>query len=73
MNTIHLQGIGEANAKAAGDLKIGEKILWSYGIANVVVGIEKETAKTITLTLKGADDQLYSRPLKKTRLVGFAA
>lgn len=73
MNTIHLQGIGEANAKAAGEFKVGERMLWNYGIANVVVGIEKETAKTITFTLKGTDSQFYSCPLKKTRLVGVAA
>ena len=71
--TTHLQGIGAVNSKAAGEFKVGETMLWNYGFEEAVVAIEKETAKTITFTIKNTGGQLFSRKLNKSSQVGFLA
>ncbi|MGE6320575.1 hypothetical protein ACQKEF_09890 [Pseudomonas oryzihabitans] len=69
----HLQGLGTVKSKAACDFKVGESMLWNYGLEETVVAVEKETAKTITFTVKNASGQLFSRKLNKSRQVGLIA
>jgi hypothetical protein len=63
--TARLQGIGNVNSKAAGDFKAGETMLWNYGLEELVVAVEKETAKTITFTIKNTDGQRCKRHVRR--------
>lgn len=73
MSSIHLQGIGRVKAKPAQEFRVGDYMGWDYGGVSKVVGIAKETAKTITFLVLCSDGQVYERRMKKTRLVAVAA
>ena len=69
MKTIQLQEVGTVAAKQAGDLEVGDVTVWNFGSKGTIVGVEKETAKFITYSIDH-DGTVYSRRLKKDRLVG---
>jgi hypothetical protein len=71
MNTIKLQGIGSTTAKMAKELKIGDITVWNFGGTAKVLAIVSETAKFITFKIEESTG-VYTRRLKKNRLVGVA-
>jgi len=71
MITVHLQALGAVNSKPAGEFKVGEDMMWNFGLKNTIVSVEKETTKTITFSLQGSDGHLYSRKFNKDRQVGL--
>lgn len=71
-NTIKLQGIGEQQeGTATKNLKIGDVIVWNYGMKSEVVEImPSKTGKTITFMLKSHQDgEIRSRKMGAERLV----
>lgn len=67
--TIHLQGIGNAPAIQASELRAGDRIMWNYGITYTVVSVEDASAKFIWLTERAEDGKEYTRKLRKDRAV----
>lgn len=71
-NTIKLQGIsGQQEGTATKNLKIGDVIIWNYGMKSEVVEIiPSKTGKTITFMLKSCQDgEIRSRKMGAERLV----
>ena len=70
MQTIHLQGIGEKPAILAKELKIGDVTIWNYGFTETIIGILKQTPKSIVFQIKSNNtDYIGQRRLSKNRLV----
>ena len=71
-NAIKLQGIsGQHEGTATKNLKIGDVIIWNYGMKSEVVEIiPSKTGKTITFMLKSHQDgEIRSRKMGAERLV----
>lgn len=71
-NTIKLQGInGQQEGTATKNLKIGDVIIWNFGMKSEVVEIiPSKTGKTITFMLKSHQDgEIRSRKMGAERLV----
>ena len=71
-NAMRLQSIGLVLGTPAGELKEGDTLMWNFGETSTVSKITKQTDKTIwieELYETGDKEALYSRRLKKTRLV----
>lgn len=71
-NTIKLQGIsGQQEGTATKNLKIGDVIVWNYGMKSEVVEIiPSKTGKIITFMLKSRQDgEIRSRKMSAERLV----
>lgn len=71
-NAIKLQGIsGQQKGTATKNLKIGDVIVWNYGMKSEVVKIiPSKTGKTITFMLKSCQDgEIRSRKIGAERLV----
>ena len=70
MKTIHLQGIGEKPAIPAKELKIGDVTIWNYGFTETIIGILKQTTKSIVFQIKSNNtDYIGQRRLYKNTLV----
>lgn len=70
MQTIHLQGIGEKPAILAKELKIGDVTIWNYGFTETIIGILKQTTKSIVFQIKSNNTgYIGQRRLYKNRLV----
>ena len=70
MQTIHLQGIGEKPAILAKELKIGDVTIWNYGFTETIIGILKQTTKSIVFQIKSNNtDYIGQRRLYKNTLV----
>ena len=70
---IHLQGIGNAPAIQASELREGDRIMWNHGYTYTVVSIVDVSAKFIAITERAADGREYTRRLRKDRLVAKLA
>lgn len=75
-NTVHLQYYGNAPAKPASEFKIGEFMLWNYGMNSRISAIKKETPKSITfeeeyIGFSGKVEKGQRRFLK-TRLIAIS-
>lgn len=71
-NTIKLQGIsGQQEGTTTKDLKVGDVIIWNYGMKSEVVEIiPSKTGKTITFMLRSYQDgEIRSRKMGSERLV----
>ena len=68
---IHLQGYGKQHAKPAGDIKVGDVIMWNFGETSEVLGIERETEKQIIVSLKNERGFVGIRRMTKNRLVAY--
>lgn len=70
MQTIHLKGIGEKPAILAKELKIGDVTIWNYGFTETIIGILKQTQKSIVFQIKSNNtDYIGQRRLYKNTLV----
>jgi len=50
--TTWLKGIGYATAKAAGDLKPGDVIVYHWGYRGTVLEVKEVSAKTVQVTVR---------------------
>lgn len=69
MATIQLQFVGRVPAQPAGNIRVGDKLMWNHGATSTVVAIVKETAKTIWVEERGERGTTHVRRMAKTRLV----
>lgn len=70
METLRLQGVGIKPAVRAAELESGDVTMWNYGKKETILGIVKETAKTIVFNIKSNDSgYVGTRRLAKDRLV----
>jgi hypothetical protein len=66
---IHLQGIGLFAAKPAGELKVGDTMVWNYGSTSVVHAIRAQ-GKSVYITQQTKDGKVWpERRFLATRLV----
>lgn len=69
---IRLQGIGKRQAKKAGEIKVGDVLVWNYGETSTVLEIVKTTPKTIVYRgICNSSNYEYERRLLSTRLVAY--
>lgn len=71
---VWLQGLGAVRGKPAGELKVGDGLVWNYGYTSTVSAILKETKATVTIEESYISDRTGepgkgTRTMKKTRLV----
>ena len=71
MEKVHLQGIGNKDARQAKELNIGDVIMWNYGYKSEVVGMTpSKTGKTINFALRSLEDNIVrNRKVKATTLL----
>lgn len=71
MENVHLQGIGNKDARQAKELNIGDVIMWNYGYKSEVVGMTpSKTGKTINFALRSLEDNIVrNRKVKATTLL----
>ena len=69
---VKLQGIGAVTAKPAADFRAGDIMVWNFGCESEVIEIVKETAKFVTVALRGETYERIERRLLKSRLVATA-
>lgn len=73
LGSIHLQGIGRYPAVPAGDLKVGDIIVYNQGGTTIVRSKRKVSAKTIEVVVEsqGRTDKgkHYTRQYRVDRLV----
>jgi hypothetical protein len=67
--TIHLQAIGRVAAKPAGELLLGDVIMWNFGYTSKVVDITTRGTTQIVVHTQRDNDSTYTRVMNKTRLV----
>lgn len=78
-NTTYLQGFGHVEGTPAGELKVGNTLVWNNGAFSTVVEIVKETPKTIIILEEYPDSisttgkSTFERKLLKTRIVARPA
>jgi len=68
--TVHLQGIGKHPAKAAGDFKVGDSIVYNYGVKGEVLSVKKQGAWVFLETLE--DGKEFTSKKKATTLLGVS-
>lgn len=73
LGSIHLQGIGRYPAVPAGDLKVGDTIVYNYGGTTIIRSKRKVSPKTIEVVVEsqGRSDKgkHYTRQYRVDRLV----
>ena len=70
MQTIYLQGIGEKPSIPDKELKIGDVTIWNYGFTETIIGILKQTTKSIVFQIKSNNtDYIGQRRIYKNTLV----
>jgi len=76
--TIHLQGVGRQNAIFAGNIMVGDILVWNYGTTSEVLSIEDPGKAYIIITeryeswIKKGELLTSERKMKKDRLVAYA-
>ena len=69
-NQIWLQHVGYKPAVKAETLKIGDVTIWNYGFTETIIGILKQTPKSIVFQIKSNNtDYIGQRRLYKNTLV----
>ena len=73
MKTIQLQGIGKREAKPVRELKIGDTIVWNFGMTSSVVDlIPTKSGKSIKCMLKSNQDGIVrNRLMRADRLIAI--
>lgn len=70
--TIHLQGIGSHPSKAAGNVQVGDVLVWNYGYKSEVTSVTRTSPQFVAVMLldwrSGSSD---IRRLKLTRQVAW--
>lgn len=67
--SIHLQGLGQFTAKAAGELKVGDTTVWNHGSTAEVVSVRTK-GKSVFVRLRTTDGKEWlERRFLASRLV----
>ena len=71
---IHLQSVGEVDARKVSNLKTGDILMWNFGHTSQVVKVEpSKTGKTFNVTTKSSESgETFERKMSANRLVGIA-
>jgi hypothetical protein len=73
LGSIHLQGMGRCPAIPAGDLKVGDIIVYNYGGTTIVRSKRKVTTKTVEVVVESQEridkGKHYTRQYRVDRLV----
>ena len=69
-NATWLQGVGAHAGKPAGNVVVGDVLVWNNGATSTVKRQLSETAKTITFETE-CEGNTYQRKMKKTRIVAI--
>lgn len=67
--TVQLQSVGRVAAKPAGELLIGDVMIWNFGYTSKVVDITTRGTTQIVVHTQRDNDSTYTRVMNKTRLV----
>lgn len=70
---VWLQGVGWVKGKPAGELKIGDRMMWNYGYVSTVEQIAQSSAQFVGIKERLEDGKLFDRRLKVDRLVAIAS
>lgn len=69
-NAIHLIGWGSHPAKPAGEIVVGDVLVWNYGQTSTVIDIKRKAGSSfIDFTTRNLSGAVFSRRMKATRLV----
>jgi len=72
-NTVQLQSIGHVVGTPAGELKVGDYMMYNFGSISVVTEIVKETPKSIWVREKSIKSHYEGvRQMLKSRIVARA-
>lgn len=71
MNTIHLQGYGKAPAIPLSDVRVGDVLLYNYGITGIVVAVEPVGTASMRITTLASDGKQYTVRRRATTLQGI--
>lgn len=67
--SIHLQGVGQFTAKAAGELKVGDTTVWNFGSTAEVMSVRTK-GKSVFVQLRTTDGKEWpERRFLAARLV----
>ena len=71
---IHLQSVGEVDARKVSNLKVGDIIMYNFGSTARVTNIEtSKSGKSFTVTTKSSESgYVGNRTYRADRLVGIA-
>jgi hypothetical protein len=72
MDEIRLQGVGWVPAKPAGQIVVGDRLIWNSGATSTVEHVEQSSPMFVTVLEKYEDGKEYTRKLKIDRLVGLS-
>ena len=67
--TVQLQSVGRVAAKPAGELQVGDVIMWNYGYTSTVAAVTARGTTQIVVRTQRDNDSTYTRMMSKTRLV----
>ena len=67
--TVQLQSVGRVAAKPAGELLIGDVMIWNFGYTSKVVDIVMRGKTQVVVHTQRDNDSTYTRVMSKTRLV----
>ena len=70
--TIWLQSVGRVKAKAASQFKVGEKIMWNYGVKSLITKITPKASRFEMVIEEGG--KAYVRTFNADRMlaIGFS-
>ncbi len=72
MPQIRLIGVGCKVAKPAGEIKVGDVLIWNYGITSTVLEVVKETrTQIVVMTKNNESGARMLRRMAKKRLVAY--
>ena len=70
MKKLHLQGIGEQNATEAQNVKVGDVLIWNYGMTETVTSIKQtKSGKMLYFGITCPSGYTGTRRINRDRLV----
>ena len=70
--SVHLIAIGKTPAIPAGELKVGDTVVWNYGYTNEIIEITQKGSMLVARLQDPKDpNKVYERRFKPTTLVAI--
>ena len=69
---IHLQRIGLHIAKPAGEIQVGDILVWNYWSTSSVVSVREISKCFVEVSSRSENGIVYPRRMKKDRLVAWS-
>lgn len=70
MPAIHLQAIGDHPARPVAEARVGDSVVYNYGITYKIVGVDVRD-KWVYLSLVSPEGKLYNVKKKPGTLIGY--